>query len=720
MAEEQKKVIIDFETNIGELSEKIKDTSNNVALLTQKQSELKKAIKEGNGDIAELEVQLKGTTNELKEQKKALDAYTGEMVATSKKVNEMGTSLKEMQARLTTLKDAYASLTAEERKSAKGKELLTKIQTLDKEVKGISGSIGNFQSNVGNYMSALDGMSGGLISSLKGVGAQLMALIATPVGAVIAGIAGAVALLKKGFEGNREALRGLQSGMALFTPILDAVKRGLEAVATWVGNVVDKFAGWVGSWSKSVAQARELTKAEQAMEDASLKASEARSKAEAAISELRLKAEDKVKYTAEERLKFLEQIKNIEGKVLNMNIKEAEAQLRLHEEEGKRSANDQAWYEKKTELINKVSQARKAYNDHLRETTNKYNEIKNGVNKAVETEEQALARVQAERLKNQKKWEDEYNKSLERMGLKTSDLQELATDGQKKLLSSLTDSINAGMASIAEQRKQLYGEQDEQRKKDVEQEQAWQSQKTDIVIQGTMNALGAITELQQQLSENRIAEAEAEFNKDIERLNELKEAKVISEEEYNKAVADATKKRNKEVNDAEKKAFNANKVNQIANVLVSTALAIMQAFAQLGPIGGAVSSALIGATSAVQIATISAQKFTPKYSRGGDIVGNSHAQGGVLIEAEGGEAVMTKKAVARYAPLLSYLNKSVGGSEIRGASGKFKFATGGVVGGSAGYEDLKDVMLQVASRPVYVAVKDINEGQENYAKVVGV
>lgn len=73
--------------------------------------------------------------------------------------------------------------------------------------------------------------------------------------------------------------------------------------------------------------------------------------------------------------------------------------------------------------------------------------------------------MQAERLKNQKAWEDEYNKSLERMGLKVSDLQELATDGQKKLLSSLTESINAGMASIEAKSKQLYGEQDEQRKK---------------------------------------------------------------------------------------------------------------------------------------------------------------------------------------------------------------------------------------------------------------
>ena len=42
---------------------------------------------------------------------------------------------------------------------------------------------------------------------------------------------------------------------------------------------------------------------------------------------------------------------------------------------------------------------------------------------------------------------------------------------------------------------------------------------------------------------------------------------------------------------------------------------------------------------------------------GGMIDGPSHSQGGVPINAEGGEAVMTKGAVTVFAPLLSLMNK---------------------------------------------------------------
>jgi hypothetical protein len=59
------------------------------------------------------------------------------------------------------------------------------------------------------------------------------------------------------------------------------------------------------------------------------------------------------------------------------------------------------------------------------------------------------------------------------------------------------------------------------------------------------------------------------------------------------------------------------------------------------------------------------------YEEGGMINGPRHAQGGVMINAEGGEAVMTRGAVTMFAPLLSAMNQMGGGTSFtRGAAGQ--------------------------------------------------
>ena len=60
--------------------------------------------------------------------------------------------------------------------------------------------------------------------------------------------------------------------------------------------------------------------------------------------------------------------------------------------------------------------------------------------------------------------------------------------------------------------------------------------------------------------------------------------------------------------DTQKKYAMADMVINIAKTIAAGALAVMQAFAQLGPIAGAIYAAIIGATTIAQVATIVAQK----------------------------------------------------------------------------------------------------------------
>ncbi|WCM43613.1 hypothetical protein MG290_14710 (plasmid) [Flavobacterium sp. CBA20B-1] len=100
------------------------------------------------------------------------------------------------------------------------------------------------------------------------------------------------------------------------------------------------------------------------------------------------------------------------------------------------------------------------------------------------------------------------------------------------------------------------------------------------------------------------------------------------------------KKRKEKVKQA-----NLDKAFSIAQTIWATAQAIMQAYAQLGPIGGKIASIFVGALGAVQIAAISSAKI-PKYKMGREggpeeiaIVGD----GGVheVIEHKDGSAYMT-------------------------------------------------------------------------------
>jgi len=70
--------------------------------------------------------------------------------------------------------------------------------------------------------------------------------------------------------------------------------------------------------------------------------------------------------------------------------------------------------------------------------------------------------------------------------------------------------------------------------------------------------------------------------------------------------------------------------------------------------------ALAGGIAAGFIALFASMQSKAKnitqYGSGGEIDGNSHARGGVMIEAEGGEFVMRKSAYAKYPDLIRAIN----------------------------------------------------------------
>lgn len=71
-----------------------------------------------------------------------------------------------------------------------------------------------------------------------------------------------------------------------------------------------------------------------------------------------------------------------------------------------------------------------------------------------------------------------------------------------------------------------------------------------------------------------------------------------------------------------------------------------------------------GSGGSEEAAPNSAAALGRNYAEGGMIEGPRHAQGGVMVEAEGGEAIMTRGAVTMFAPLLSAMNQMGGGTSF--------------------------------------------------------
>ncbi len=118
---------------------------------------------------------------------------------------------------------------------------------------------------------------------------------------------------------------------------------------------------------------------------------------------------------------------------------------------------------------------------------------------------------------------------------------------------------------------------------------------------------------------------------------------LISEEEYNRQVVEIEKKR-----------FEQNKQTQKVEVLINTASAIARAFADLGPVGGAIAAFALGAMSIKQISLIDSAQFPQAFKDGViDLKGpGTETSDSIPARLSRGESVMTAEETKRYKPVL--------------------------------------------------------------------
>ena len=200
------------------------------------------------------------------------------------------------------------------------------------------------------------------------------------------------------------------------------------------------------------------------------------------------------------------------------------------------------------------------------------------------------------------------------------------------------------------------------------------------------------------LQDAELAQLDADYQKQLTMAGDNAEKREEIEKEYEQKKLDI-----------QKKYADTDMVINIAKTIAAGALAAIQAFAQLGPVGGAVAAALIAATTAAEVAVIVAQRNAIKnssvnsggsagasvstgnrvisgYSTGGytDSAASDHKAVGIVHANEWvAPAWMVRSNPVTFANLESY-RKS--GSHGRSGSATKGFSDGGYTGQQGGVE----------------------------------
>lgn len=282
-------------------------------------------------------------------------------------------SYNAIQKQLTQLKREYKALSADERENNDiGKAKLAQIAQLDRQLKMLDSGMGVYTRNVGNYGHALGqaftqagSVIGGSFAGAVNTANSAMKIFATnPVGAMLTLLVPLVVKLVEGFKSSEENANALTSAFAPLKVAGDAVKVVMQGigeavanVARWVTNLLDKWGLLTDKMKERQGIAEEEIEIAKREREVTMQNADDQLR----IAELRAEAAKKDKYTAKERLAFLEEAVRLEGEISKREKELAEQQYNVLKRKSELSKNDKAENDALAQAYAKMRQAETSY-----------------------------------------------------------------------------------------------------------------------------------------------------------------------------------------------------------------------------------------------------------------------------------------------------------------------------------------------------------------------
>lgn len=555
--------------------------------------DLRENIKLLKGQLNDLDIgseQYAETLNTLKLNQNALkDA----MYATSSSMEDVAESAAGMSESYNSLVHRMAALKEEWRSTndeARRNELGVQINSINDRLKSMDASTGNFSRNVGDYknqmvsaFTATSGAAGAVINPLKNMNAGLTAISSTPVIAILGLLANVIMKVIQNLNTSEGTMNRVRMAMAPFS----ASTTALTKIYQWLGDKVADVVEWMGKMadklglvSEEMKEHKAITEEEIALQLEQRKVNEANADSQLEIAKLRAQSAEKDKYTAQERLKFIEEAAQKEREIADRNIEIARREYELLKRKSDLAENSA---EENDALSQAYVKLQNAETDYFKKTR-----------------ELSAQRVEAI---NQIKAETKANEKL--------------LESKQALAGSEFNEEEDEARAIAEE--EAYFAEEARMK--AENEAFWQ---------GLIDKQKAEEEYQEKLKqakeeELRIIEEAAEREKEIEK--EKRQMKISGLMDMAAATADilGSIADSMEVNN--EKEFKRQQGLQIAQVTINTLAGAVGAFMQAmasypapaGAIIGGIQAAAATAAGIAQISKIKQQKYSKNGSSSGAI-----------------------------------------------------------------------------------------------------
>ena len=455
------------------------------------------------------------------------------------------------------------------------------------------------------------------------------------------------------------------------------------------------------------------------------------------MEEIRKNGEQEQKNILEQSLQERQQIQAEENSKMIGSIQEMYDEIGyISEQQQKKNVS------RTTGLFNiqsekkRLQEVLKAYEDTLSELDAQYEELKRQLNDGeIDFDQFTEGKKQIDSLKKQAKQSAEDTQN-----------------SLKDLFQTWAGSINDFAQKIASEFQNLYGTFNEimSLKYDMEEEaldreQEQLDKETDMVDRAyekqaeiVQRYNDAINETEDELKtargERRLAlidglaqQREAYLQEtDALKKQQIEKEKIQKKEDALKKKQDALEKKRKQ----------QQKQQSLINAIVNTALGVTQALSAYPPPTSWILASAVGALGAVQIATISSQK----YAQGGVLDGPSHSQGGIKVptkrgmsEVEGNEFITNKKTTMHNTEMLYYINsikRKITREDMKKffdgkgkvsipASHSLRFASGGTMPELTDF-NLKNQIQNQQEQPeirVVAQITDIASQLDNYNQI---
>ncbi len=692
MADETKKIILEIQTN----EQDVDRLKGKILLLRQEEKKVIKQQKEKGVSQKELNKTTLSYQKTIKTSNDELRKLTKVQNLNKQIVESEKGSYNQLSAQLAKSKLRWRELSREERiNSNEGKKLTQQQARLNTELKGTDKTVGVHTRNVGNYSDSLGtipGPIGRVVMGMKAMNTAAKAFIATPIGLVLAAIALALGALTAHFKSSEEGQNDLLKVTKAFSVV--------------VGNLTDIIAGF----GKVIFEAFENPKQ--------------------SVKELG----EFIKTNLINRFKAFAVI----GKAI----------VKIFSEDWKEGLEDLAngTIQLTTGVENVIDKAKEAVSGFVAETIKEAAIAKD------------LAERQAQLAKNQRKTNEEEARmrvQISQLRLAANDRENVAAEDRIKFLTEamgLENQILNANQKIAEEKLNLVEIENTlslSTIEDLNKESALRVALINLEEQNALKKIRLISQLAAAQKEinTELAKEEARVLAEKKAIDDaalaLEEERALKDEERTAKELEESEKRlaqTQKESDAKKAAFEAEQAalfqlgvqigdsaktakdagREVLNILrdeIKKKIQIRLAdalTAQLAKVFGTIPFPIniIAAPLAGAGVSLLFNKLIPKFERGADLKGASHANGGIQLfgkggehygEAENGEKIINKKSSAIFHELLSNIN-SYKGYGVR-------FQGGGVT------TQIPTPETRVIMQPVLV-VDDVNEVNLKKQKII--